>query len=179
MCFKLLDFNKNETLWLDLPILHQNMTQNKNLPNCFFPCAGVCWASDLTFLLQPSDVIAVRDRPLMLDCAVQGEEPVSIVWHRNGVPIPNSQRIQILKNGTLLIQRFQKRRDGGYTDAGDYDCAVQNRYGLLVSRKAKVRLACKSLATLQMGEKYMFFCKHFLNITTKNTIYFPHNSIQI
>uniref|UniRef100_A0A8C7XGQ1 Immunoglobulin superfamily DCC subclass member 3 n=1 Tax=Oryzias sinensis TaxID=183150 RepID=A0A8C7XGQ1_9TELE len=106
-----------------------------------FHCLSVCWASDLTFLLQPSDVIAVRDRPLMLDCAVQGEEPVSIVWHRNGVPIPNSQRIQILKNGTLLIQRFQKRRDGSYTDAGDYDCAVQNRYGLLVSRKAKVRLA--------------------------------------
>ncbi|XP_036070170.1 immunoglobulin superfamily DCC subclass member 3 isoform X1 [Oryzias melastigma] len=106
-----------------------------------FHCLSICWASELTFLLQPSDVIAVRDRPLMLDCAVQGEEPVLIVWHKNGVPIPNSQRTQILENGTLLIQRFQKRRDGGYTDAGDYDCAVQSRYGLLVSRKAKVRLA--------------------------------------
>ncbi|RVE66743.1 hypothetical protein OJAV_G00110200 [Oryzias javanicus] len=104
-------------------------------------CLSICWASELTFLLQPSDVIAVRDRPLMLDCAVQGEEPVLIVWHKNGVPIPNSQRTQILENGTLLIQRFQKRRDGGYTDAGDYDCAAQSRYGLLVSRKAKVRLA--------------------------------------
>lgn len=119
-----------------------------------FESAGICWASELTFLLQPSDVIAVRDRPLMLDCAVQGEEPVLIAWHKNGVPIPNSQRTQILENGTLLIQRFQKRRDGGYTDAGDYDCAVQSRYGLLVSRKAKVRLACESLIVpeLQVGQ---------------------------
>ncbi|KAM6900043.1 immunoglobulin superfamily DCC subclass member 3-like [Xenentodon cancila] len=106
-----------------------------------FLCPGVLVASELSFLREPSDVIAVRDRPLLLDCQVQGEEPVVVTWRKNGVPLPTSPRVQVLENGTLLIQRFQKRREGGDADVGEYDCGVQNRYGLLVSRKARVLLA--------------------------------------
>ncbi|XP_015235332.1 PREDICTED: immunoglobulin superfamily DCC subclass member 3 isoform X1 [Cyprinodon variegatus] len=100
-----------------------------------------CLASELSFILEPSDVIAVRDRPLMLHCQVQGEQPITITWRKNGLPLPSSPRVQVLENGTLLIQRFQKRRDGSDADMGEYDCAAQNRYGMLVSRKAKVNLA--------------------------------------
>ncbi|XP_029370732.1 immunoglobulin superfamily DCC subclass member 3 [Echeneis naucrates] len=104
---------------------------------------GGCLASELSFLLEPSDVIAVRDRPLMLDCRVQGEEPITVTWRKNGVALSLSTppRMQVLANGTLLIQNFQKRREGSDADMGEYDCAVQNRYGMLVSRKAKVLLA--------------------------------------
>ncbi|KAM9824695.1 immunoglobulin superfamily DCC subclass member 3 [Neosynchiropus ocellatus] len=77
----------------------------------------------------------------MLDCQVQGEEPILITWRKNGVPLSTSLRIQVLANGTLLIQSFQKKREGTDADMGEYDCAVQNRYGMLVSRKAKVQLA--------------------------------------
>ncbi|XP_019115237.2 immunoglobulin superfamily DCC subclass member 3 [Larimichthys crocea] len=100
-----------------------------------------CLASELSFLLEPSDVIAVRDRPLMLDCQVQGDEPIMITWRKNGVPLPTSPRVRVLANGTLFIQSFQKRREGSDADMGEYDCAAQNRYGMLVSRKAKVLLA--------------------------------------
>lgn len=93
--------------------------------------------------MEPSDVIAVRERQLMLDCRVQGEEPIMITWRRNGVPLPTGPRVQVLTNGTLSIQSFQKRKDGKDGDIGEYDCAAQNRYGMLVSRKAKVLLACK------------------------------------
>lgn len=93
--------------------------------------------------MEPSDVIAVRERQLMLDCRVQGEEPIMITWRRNGVPLPTGPRVQVLTNGTLSIQSFQKRKDGNDGDIGEYDCAAQNRYGMLVSRKAKVLLACK------------------------------------
>ncbi|XP_074543384.1 immunoglobulin superfamily DCC subclass member 3 [Halichoeres trimaculatus] len=102
---------------------------------------GCCLASELSFLQEPSDVIAVRDRPLMLDCRVQGEEPIMVTWRKNGVPLPTSPRVRVLANGTLFIQNFQKRRDGNDADMGEYDCAAQNRYGMLVSRKAKVLLA--------------------------------------
>lgn len=88
-------------------------------------------------------MIAVRDRLLMLHCQVQGEQPITIAWRKNGLPLTSSQRIQVLENGTLLIQRFQKRREGSEADMGEYDCAAQNRYGMLVSRKVKVHLACK------------------------------------
>lgn len=105
-------------------------------------------ASELSFLLEPSDVIAVRERPLLLDCRVQGEEPIMVTWRKNGVPLPTGPRVRVLANGTLFIQSFQKRREGSDGDIGEYDCAAQNRYGMLVSRKAKVLLACKCL-TLQ------------------------------
>uniref|UniRef100_UPI003AABEAA8 immunoglobulin superfamily DCC subclass member 3 n=1 Tax=Centroberyx gerrardi TaxID=166262 RepID=UPI003AABEAA8 len=106
-----------------------------------FICLNGCLASELAFLLEPSDVIAVRDRPLMLDCRVKGEEPIMVTWRRNGVPVPTSPRVRVLANGTLFIQSFQKRRDGNDPDVGEYDCAAQNRYGMLVSRKAKVQMA--------------------------------------
>lgn len=101
-------------------------------------------ASELAFLKEPSDVIAVRDRPLMLDCQVEGEGPISITWRRNGVPVETGVRATVLGNGTLLIRNFSKRRESNETDAGEYDCAAQNRYGMLISRKARVLLACES-----------------------------------
>ncbi|XP_040928775.1 immunoglobulin superfamily DCC subclass member 3 [Betta splendens] len=104
-------------------------------------CLSCSLASELAFLLEPSDVIAVRDRPLMLDCQVQGEEPIMVTWRKNGASLPASPRVQVLANGTLHIQSFQKRREGSDADTGEYECAAQNRYGMLVSRKARVQLA--------------------------------------
>ena len=71
-----------------------------------------------------------------------------VTWRKNGVSLPTGPRVRVLANGTLFIQSFQKRREGSDGDIGEYDCAAQNRYGMLVSRKAKVLLACKCL-TLQ------------------------------
>lgn len=81
----------------------------------------------------------------MLDCRVEGEEPITVTWLKNGKPVPTGAGTQatILSNGTLLIRSFQKKRDGDSTDAGEYHCAAQNRYGMLVSRKARVQLSCK------------------------------------
>lgn len=101
-------------------------------------------ASELSFIKEPSDVIAVRDRPLMLDCQVEGEGPITITWRRNGLAVPLGARALVLENGTLLIQNFQKRRGSDESDAGEYDCSAQNRYGLIISRKAHVQLACES-----------------------------------
>lgn len=81
---------------------------------------------------------------MILDCQVEGEGPISITWRRNGVPVETGIRAAVLSNGTLLIRNFSKRQENNKTDAGEYDCAAQNRYGLLISRKARVLLACES-----------------------------------
>uniref|UniRef100_A0AAY4E404 Immunoglobulin superfamily DCC subclass member 3 n=1 Tax=Denticeps clupeoides TaxID=299321 RepID=A0AAY4E404_9TELE len=108
-----------------------------------FLSADKCHASELSFLMEPSDVIAVRDRRLMLDCLVEGEGPISVMWHKNGVPVPTGPRARahLMPNGTLLFPSFQKKQDGDSADAGEYHCTAQNRYGMLVSRKARVQLA--------------------------------------
>ncbi|KAL4597516.1 immunoglobulin superfamily DCC subclass member 3-like [Arapaima gigas] len=77
----------------------------------------------------------------MLDCQVEGEGPIKVTWRRNGMPVLVGQRVTVLANGTLLIRSFQKRGESVETDAGEYDCAAQNRFGLLVSRKARVQIA--------------------------------------
>ncbi|XP_076863907.1 immunoglobulin superfamily DCC subclass member 3 [Brachyhypopomus gauderio] len=107
----------------------------------FFSC--VCSGAELAFLLQPADVIAVREKPLMLHCLVEGEGPIAVTWLKNGeaVSVGAGARVKVQSNGTLLISSFQKRREGDATDAGEYHCAAQNRYGMLVSRKARVQLA--------------------------------------
>ncbi|XP_013855026.1 immunoglobulin superfamily DCC subclass member 3 [Austrofundulus limnaeus] len=77
----------------------------------------------------------------MLHCQVEGEGPISITWRRNGVVVMTGTKATVLNNGTLLIRNFSKRRESNETDAGEYDCAAQNRYGMLISRKARVQLA--------------------------------------
>ncbi|XP_017295438.2 immunoglobulin superfamily DCC subclass member 3 [Kryptolebias marmoratus] len=77
----------------------------------------------------------------MLHCQVEGEGPISITWRRNSVAVATGVRASVLSNGTLLIKNFSKRRESNETDAGEYDCAAQNRYGMLISRKARVQLA--------------------------------------
>ena len=79
----------------------------------------------------------------MMACQVEGEGPIMITWRRNGVAVPTGARAEVLPTGELLIRNFQKRRDSNETDAGEYECAAQNRYGMLISRKARVQLACE------------------------------------
>uniref|UniRef100_A0AAV2MDY0 Ig-like domain-containing protein n=1 Tax=Knipowitschia caucasica TaxID=637954 RepID=A0AAV2MDY0_KNICA len=106
------------------------------------PARAMGGASELHFLKEPGDVIAVRDRPLLLDCEAEGEGPVSVAWRRNGVTVETSERVSVLANGSLLIRKFSKRRQDNQSDSGEYECAVTNGNGLvLVSRRARVRVA--------------------------------------
>ncbi|KAL2084583.1 hypothetical protein ACEWY4_020101 [Coilia grayii] len=129
--------------WHHLQLLHNSSAaiMSTPVPSLQALAATLSRASELAFLKEPSDVIAVRDRPLIMDCQVEGEGPISITWRRNGVPVPTGVRIEVLPTGALLIRSFQKRRESNETDAGEYECAAQNRYGMLISRKARVQLA--------------------------------------
>ncbi|XP_067395426.1 immunoglobulin superfamily DCC subclass member 3-like [Emydura macquarii macquarii] len=109
---------------------------------------GLGRPAELAFLLEPADVIAVRGRPLVLHCQVEGEPPIAITWHKDGAALAADSHTAVLANGSLRIEHVQHRaRGGGATNAsslGDYSCAAQNRYGLLVSRRARVQLATLS-----------------------------------
>ncbi|XP_077321381.1 immunoglobulin superfamily DCC subclass member 3-like, partial [Lithobates pipiens] len=97
-------------------------------------------SGDLSFLTEPADAVAVRNQPLTLHCLAEGEPPVNITWYKDGEPLPGSAHIQQLRNGSLWIAHFQKRQRNA-SGAGEYSCSAQNRYGRLLSRKAKVQLA--------------------------------------
>ncbi|XP_015198846.1 immunoglobulin superfamily DCC subclass member 3 isoform X1 [Lepisosteus oculatus] len=103
--------------------------------------AGVSAGAELSFTLEPSDVIAVQEQPLMLHCQVDGIQPITILWRRNGGILLEDGSSGTFANGSLLIGRFQRSKADGSSDEGDYECVAQNHFGLVVSRKAKVQAA--------------------------------------
>lgn len=99
--------------------------------------------AELSFTLEPSDIIAVQEQPLMLHCQVEGIPPITTQWRRNGALIVEDQNYIMFANGSLLIGHFQKTKSDGSSDEGDYECIAQNFFGLVVSRKARVQAASK------------------------------------
>ncbi|KAJ8407749.1 hypothetical protein AAFF_G00267930 [Aldrovandia affinis] len=117
---------------------------------CRVPCllglllsalVGVNSGAELSFTLEPSDIIAVQEQPLMLHCQVDGIPPITTQWRRNGLLLLEDQNCAMFANGSLLIGQFQRTKLDGSSDEGDYECVAQNSFGLVVSRKARVQAA--------------------------------------
>lgn len=106
---------------------------------------GVMCEAELSFTLEPSDIIAVQAQPLMLHCQVNGTPPLTIQWRHNSLLLTQDQHHTTFINGSLLIGHFLKTRSDGSSDEGDYECVAQNSFGLVVSRRARIQAASKSL----------------------------------
>ncbi|XP_071381835.1 immunoglobulin superfamily DCC subclass member 3 [Centroberyx affinis] len=118
--------------------------------HCLVPCflgillnalTGVTCEAELSFTLEPSDIIAVQEQPLMLHCQVDGIPPITTQWRRSGLLLTQDQHHTTFINGSLLIGRFQRTKSDGSSDEGDYECVAENSFGLVVSRKARVQAA--------------------------------------
>ncbi|XP_066557351.1 immunoglobulin superfamily DCC subclass member 3 [Amia ocellicauda] len=102
---------------------------------------GASAGAELSFTMEPSDIVAVQEQPLMLHCQVEGIQPITTLWRRNGGVLLEDENNSMFANGSLLIGRFQRTKADGSSDEGDYDCVAQNHFGLVVSRKARVQAA--------------------------------------
>lgn len=104
--------------------------------------AGVLCFSELSFVTEPRDVTAVQGSRVLLDCQAQGEPPVAIRWLRNREWVLESERVELLANGSLLIPRVSGGR-GGVSDEGFYHCLASNTYGAVLSQRAQLTVASK------------------------------------
>uniref|UniRef100_A0A8C3YMY7 Immunoglobulin superfamily DCC subclass member 3 n=1 Tax=Catagonus wagneri TaxID=51154 RepID=A0A8C3YMY7_9CETA len=107
------------------------------------PHAGLGHSAELAFAVEPSDDVAVPGQPVVLGCRVEGTPPVRVTWRKNGVELPESTHSTVLANGSLMIRHFLPEQGGSPSDEGDYECVAQNRFGLVVSRKARIQAASK------------------------------------
>eukprot|EP00069_Balaena_mysticetus_P016156 bmy_09686T0 len=101
---------------------------------------GCAAGSELAFLREPGDVVATRERPLVLPCRVEGEPPVSISWQRDGLALANNSSAILMPDGSLHLAT----PPSGWSlpsRAHEYHCVAQNHFGRLVSRRAQVQLA--------------------------------------
>ncbi|XP_037102729.1 immunoglobulin superfamily DCC subclass member 3 [Syngnathus acus] len=104
-------------------------------------CMGVSYGAELSFTLEPSDIIAVQEQPLMLHCQVDGIPPITTQWRHNSILLSQDQYHTTFTNGSLLIGHFLKTKSDNTSDEGDYECMAQNSFGLVVSRKARIQAA--------------------------------------
>ncbi|XP_033959300.1 immunoglobulin superfamily DCC subclass member 3 [Pseudochaenichthys georgianus] len=117
---------------------------------CLVPCflgillnalIGVMCDAELSFRLEPRDIIAGQEQPLMLHCQVDGIPPITIQWRHYGLLLTQDQHHTTFINGSLLIAHFQKTKSDKSSDEGDYECVAENYFGLVVSRKARIQAA--------------------------------------
>ncbi|XP_073509520.1 immunoglobulin superfamily DCC subclass member 3 isoform X2 [Phyllobates terribilis] len=127
---------------------------------------GQGYSVELAFPAEPSDEVAVPGQPLTLLCSADGVQPITIIWRKNGAPLWNEADMFPLPNGSLYIPFFHVNKEDGSSDQGEYDCVAQNRFGTVVSRKARVQAAAISDfhifprdATLEEGGVARFQCQ--------------------
>ncbi|GAB1294352.1 Immunoglobulin superfamily DCC subclass member 3 [Apodemus speciosus] len=105
---------------------------------------GLGHSAELAFSVEPNDDIANPGQPIVLGCKAEGTPPVQVSWRKNGAELPEGTHTTLLANGSLLIHHFRLEQGGSPSDEGDYECVAQNRFGLLVSRKARIQAATMS-----------------------------------
>uniref|UniRef100_A0A8C5MFW8 Immunoglobulin superfamily DCC subclass member 3 n=1 Tax=Leptobrachium leishanense TaxID=445787 RepID=A0A8C5MFW8_9ANUR len=102
---------------------------------------GSCFSAELVMMVEPSDEVAVPGQPVLLMCSADGVQPITITWRKNSAPLWISEHIFPLSNGSLYLTFFHPPTDDKSSDEGEYDCIAQNRFGSVVSRKARVQAA--------------------------------------
>ena len=56
------------------------------------------------------------------------------------VKVVENERVYLLSNGSLYISEVESRR-GDKSDEGFYQCLAQNKYGAILSQKARFTIA--------------------------------------
>uniref|UniRef100_A0A8C4TBT7 Protogenin n=1 Tax=Erpetoichthys calabaricus TaxID=27687 RepID=A0A8C4TBT7_ERPCA len=128
------------------------------------PCRVLCF-SELFFYKEPHDVNVMRKDPVILDCQARGDLPISMKWLKNGVKVLENDRVYALSNGSLYIAEVESKA-GDKSDEGFYQCLAQNKYGAILSQKARLTIASISpfeiqpvSAVVQEGSVARFSCK--------------------
>ncbi|XP_028298977.1 protogenin A isoform X2 [Gouania willdenowi] len=114
----------------------------------FLPISGVLGFSELFFIKEPHDVTVMRKEAVILDCQARGEAPIDVRWLKNEVKVEVNERMYLLSNGSLYISEVESRR-GDKSDEGLYQCLAHNKYGAILSQKARLTIASISSFALQ------------------------------
>uniref|UniRef100_A0A4W4GLK6 Ig-like domain-containing protein n=1 Tax=Electrophorus electricus TaxID=8005 RepID=A0A4W4GLK6_ELEEL len=92
----------------------------------------------------PAHVVLETPRPLLLDCHLGAvEAPRNVTWLRDGAVLGESEAIQLLPNGSLLVLPAGRDWQTPAHVEGDYRCLSGSSFGALTSRTVTLQLASK------------------------------------
>ena len=91
------------------------------------------------FLVEPSETNAVEnDIQTIIACSTTGiPAPTIVSWLKNGELLPLGGTKSIIAPGNLRLGRVSR------TDDGYYQCVAQNSFASVISKRAKLNVACK------------------------------------
>lgn len=100
--------------------------------------------SPFSFSVEPSDTLAVRGSPALLNCSVSSELPAKVHWKKDGLLLNLDDRRQVLPDGSLLISSVMHSKHNK-PDEGIYQCvaAIEN-LGTISSHTARLNVAGKN-----------------------------------
>ncbi|XP_073710068.1 protogenin A-like [Misgurnus anguillicaudatus] len=107
----------------------------------FLQTSGVLGFSELFFMKEPHDVTILRKDAVLMDCQAHGEAPIAIRWLKNGAKLTETEHVYQLTNGSLFISDSESRKDK--SNEGIYQCLAQNKYGSILSQRARLTIASK------------------------------------
>lgn len=106
-----------------------------------FPGSAKRHFSPFWFSVEPSDTLAVRSSPALLNCSVYSELPAKVHWKKDGVLLHPDDRRQVLPDGSLLISSVLHSKHNK-PDEGVYQCvATIENLGTISSRTARLNVA--------------------------------------
>ncbi|KAF4082900.1 hypothetical protein AMELA_G00133910 [Ameiurus melas] len=122
--------------------------------------------SPFWFSVEPSDTLAVRGSPALLNCSVYSELPVKVHWKKDGVLLNPDDRRQVLSDGSLLIGSIMHSKHNK-PDEGVYQCvATIENLGVISSRTARLNVAGTprfsrqpEAVSVHLGESQVLSCE--------------------
>uniref|UniRef100_A0A672LF14 Neogenin-like n=1 Tax=Sinocyclocheilus grahami TaxID=75366 RepID=A0A672LF14_SINGR len=131
----------------------------------FFIESAVRNFSPFQFSMEPSDTLAVRGAPTLLNCSVHSEFPAKIEWKKDGsfLSLASDDRRQVLADGSLLISSVVHSKHNK-PDEGVYQCvATIDNLGTIISRTARLSipryLSQPEAASVRVGDSHVLNCE--------------------
>uniref|UniRef100_A0A673NJV4 Neogenin 1a n=2 Tax=Sinocyclocheilus rhinocerous TaxID=307959 RepID=A0A673NJV4_9TELE len=124
--------------------------------------------SPFQFSMEPSDTLAVRGAPTLLNCSIHSEFPAKIEWKKDGsfLSLASDDRRQVLADGSLLISSVVHSKHNK-PDEGVYQCvATIDNLGTIISRTARLSVAGiprylsqPEAASVRAGDSHVLNCE--------------------
>lgn len=112
--------------------------------------------SPFWFSTEPSDTLAVRGAPTLLNCSVHSESSAKIEWKKDGsfLSLASDDRRQVLADGSLLISSVMHSKHNK-PDEGVYQCvATVDNLGTIISRTARLNVAGKTPGLIHISAQH-------------------------
>ncbi|KAL7866515.1 hypothetical protein AOLI_G00143290 [Acnodon oligacanthus] len=120
------------------------------------------------FSVEPSDTLAVRGSPALLNCSVNSDTPAKVRWKKDGafLSLTSDDRRQVLPDGSLLINSVMHSKHNK-PDEGVYQCvATIDSLGTIISHTARLNVAGTprfsgqpEAASVRLGDSQVLSCE--------------------